>query len=80
MLLSVQVLSGGNKPYYLKTLGLEKGVFVRIGSTNCQASLETIHELQRQSRGFSYTAEIDFTQDSSALDKCEFCYHDKFIT
>lgn len=69
MLLTVQVLSGGNKPYYLKSLGPEKGVFVRIGSTNRQASLETIHELQRQSRGSSYTAEIDFTHDVSVLDK-----------
>ena len=69
MLLSVQVLSGGNKPYYLKSRGIEKGVFVRIGSTNRQAPLETIHELQRQSRGFSYTAEIDFSHEASALNE-----------
>ncbi|WP_198401765.1 ATP-binding protein [Zobellella denitrificans] len=35
-------------PYYLKRQGREKGVFVRLGATNRQASQEMIHELERQ--------------------------------
>ncbi len=59
-LLSVQVLAGGNKPYYVKSMGLEKGVFVRIGSSNRMAQPSVIRNLQRQSRGLPYSAEIDY--------------------
>ncbi len=67
ILLSVQVLAGGNKPYYVKSLGLEKGVFVRIGSSNRMAEPDVIKELQRQSRGLSYSAEIDFQHGLKVL-------------
>ncbi len=60
ILLSVQILAGSNKPYYVKSSGLERGVFVRIGSSNRMAGPELINELQRQARGFSYTSEINF--------------------
>ena len=67
LLLSVQVLSGSNKPYYAKALGLEKGVFVRVGSSNRMAESSVIKELQRQSRGRSYSAEIDFHHSLDGL-------------
>lgn len=65
--LSVQVLAGGNKPYYVKSLGLEKGVFVRIGLSNCIPEPDVIRELQRQSMGRSYSTEIDFQYDLKVL-------------
>src|SRR5690554_4218626 len=35
-------------PYYLKSKGREQGTYVRIGASNRPASLDIIHELERQ--------------------------------
>jgi len=37
-------------PYYVKSEGLEKGVYIRLGSTNRRAGPEIIAEIQRLSR------------------------------
>ncbi len=66
-LMLVQVLAGGNKPYYVKSMGLEKGVFVRIGSSNRMAEPSVIKNLQRQSRGLPYSAEIDYKYGLNVL-------------
>ncbi len=60
MVLSVTVLAGSNKPYYIKSLGPGKGVFVRIGSSNRLASPDAIIDLHRQKRGIPFSAELDF--------------------
>lgn len=57
-LLMVNVFPGNNKPYYLKSEGEVKGVYVRIGSTNRQASLEMIAELKRNSLNISFDQEL----------------------
>ena len=44
----IRVLSGANKPYYLKKLGPEDGIFVRVGSTNRKANSQGAAELRRQ--------------------------------
>ncbi len=62
-ILSVKVLSGSNKPYYIRSLGPEKGVFIRIGSSTRLASKEIVVDLQRQKRGIPYTLELDFQHD-----------------
>lgn len=41
-------------PYYLKKEGLEKGIYIRLGSTNRLADTETIAYLQRLSRQISF--------------------------
>ena len=41
-------------PFYLKTEGPEKGVYVRLGSTNRRAGEELLAELQRSLGGLSY--------------------------
>jgi predicted HTH transcriptional regulator len=61
--LSVKVLSGSNKPYYIRSLGPEKGVFIRIGSSTRLASEDIVLDLQRQKRGIPYTLELDFQYD-----------------
>ncbi len=68
-LLSVQILPGQQKPYYLASKGLEKGTYIRIGSTNRQADLSTIEELKRQAYGISYLDQIFFQCGKDALDK-----------
>jgi len=44
----IRILSGANKPYYLKKLGPEDGIFVRVGSTNRKADSQIAAELMRQ--------------------------------
>lgn len=41
-------------PYYLKKTGLEKGIYIRLGSTNRLADTETIAYLQRLGRQISF--------------------------
>ena len=64
----VRILSGSNKPYYLKKLGPEGGVFVRVGSTNRKADFQVLAELGRQARNISLDQEIDPSFDCDVLD------------
>lgn len=54
--LVVTVFPGNLKPYYLKSKGPERGVFVHIGSSNRQADRPTIQELWRQRLNISFDA------------------------
>jgi ATP-dependent DNA helicase RecG len=53
-LLIVQVSAGMNKPYYVKSEGLEKGTYIRLGRSTLRATADTIEELKWQSRGKSF--------------------------
>ncbi len=50
----IEVSSGMNKPYYVKSLGLDKGVYVRLGRSTVLATTQMIEELKWQARGFSF--------------------------
>ncbi|MCD6352802.1 MAG: putative DNA binding domain-containing protein, partial [Proteobacteria bacterium] len=65
----IRILSGANKPYYLKKLGPEDGIFVRIGSTNRKADSQVSAELRRQARNISLDQEIDPSFDCDILDR-----------
>jgi ATP-dependent DNA helicase RecG len=54
LLLIIDVFAGPNKPYYRKSEGLEKGTYIRLGSSTLRANIELIEELKWQSRGQSY--------------------------
>jgi predicted HTH transcriptional regulator len=64
----IRVLSGANKPYYLKKLGPEDGIFARVGSTNRKADSQIAAELRRQARNISLDQEIDQSLDCDILD------------
>ncbi len=53
-LLLVEVFLSGLRPHWLKSEGSEKGVYVRLGSTNRQADRELIAELRRSVEGISF--------------------------
>jgi predicted HTH transcriptional regulator len=57
-ILHIQVMAGTNKPYFIKTIGIREGTFIRVGSTNRRASEEIIEEIRREAHGFSYEQEI----------------------
>jgi len=53
-LLVVEIFPGSHKPYYLKKHGKHEGTYIRVGSSNRKASLESIEALERQRRKVSY--------------------------
>jgi len=55
------------RPHYLKSAGPERGVYVRVGSSNRQADRELIAELRRFASGESYDEEPLPDLDSEPL-------------
>ncbi len=66
--LAVQVFPSPGRPHYLKSAGLEAGVFVRVGSSNRCADDELVAELRRASMGKSFDEQALPELNSEALD------------
>lgn len=64
----IRILPGANKPYYLKKLGPEDGIFVRVGSASRKADSQVAAELRRQARNISLDQEIDPSFDCDIFD------------
>lgn len=56
------------RPYYLKSKGLEKGTYIRIGSSNRLADLQNIEELKRMCKNLSFEEEPLLELDSKVID------------
>ena len=54
VVLIIEVSAGMNKPYYIKSLGMEKGAFVRLGRSTMKANADMIEELKWSSRGLHF--------------------------
>lgn len=54
LILRIDVFPGSLKPYHLKNKGEIEGTYIRVGSTNRKADLETIEELRRQRMNISF--------------------------
>ena len=67
-LLTIEVYPSPYRPHYLKSLGLEKGTYVRVGSTNRLADSNLIAELQRLCRGESFDMLPILESSSEAID------------
>jgi len=67
-LIVVQVHRGSQLPYHLKSHGRDEGVYVRLGATNRPASLEMIHELERQRLLQSYDEQAAWQVELGELD------------
>lgn len=52
--LIAEVFLSNSRPHYLRSDGPEKGVFVRLGSTNRQADRELVAELRRSAEGIAF--------------------------
>ena len=55
-LLVIEVFLSGTRPHFLKSVGMEQGTYIRLGSTNRQADAQLIAELQRGVAGVSFDA------------------------
>jgi ATP-dependent DNA helicase RecG len=67
-LVLVQVYPSNSRPHYLKNKGLEKGTYVRVGSTNRLADATLIKELQRITRSEAYDEEPMPELNSEVID------------
>lgn len=65
---AVEIYPSSRRPHYLKSAGPDKGVYVRVGSSNRQADRELIAELKRFASGESYDEEPIPDLDSEAID------------
>jgi ATP-dependent DNA helicase RecG len=65
---AVQMHASPVRPHYLHREGPDKGVYVRVGSTNRRADRELIEELRRFTRGEAYDEQPMPELDSEALD------------
>jgi len=67
-IIKVQIFKGSNPPYYIKKKGFEEGTFIRVGSSNRQASPEIIAELKRKQHSISFDSEISYEKSADDLD------------
>jgi ATP-dependent DNA helicase RecG len=54
--LIIRVDAGMNKPYHLRSEGVQRGTYIRMGRSTLRADPQTILDLQNQSRGISADA------------------------
>ena len=66
--MGVEVHPSPNRPHFLRREGPERGVYVRVGSTNRRADRELVEELRRLARGESYDEQAMPELDSEAID------------
>lgn len=66
--LGVQVHPSASRPHYLTREGLDRGVYVRVGSTNRRADRDLVEELGRFGRGEVFDEQPMPGVDSEALD------------
>lgn len=65
---AVQVFPSPTRPHYLTREGPDRGVYVRVGSTNRLADSELIDELRRYARGEAYDEQPVPELNSEAVD------------
>lgn len=53
-LLVIAVSAGMQKPYYISSLGLAKGTYLRLGRSTVRANADLIEELKLRARGLSF--------------------------
>lgn len=75
----IKIHKGNSPPYFLKSKGMDTGTFIRVGSTNRQASSEIIAELERQKQNISFDSELVFqkTVDEINLQTFEELFFEK---
>jgi predicted HTH transcriptional regulator len=66
--LAIQVYASPVRPHYMRREGLDRGVYVRVGSTNRRADRELMDELRRFAHGEAYDEQPMPGLDSEALD------------
>lgn len=66
--LAVQVHASPIRPHHLRREGVERGTYVRVGSTNRKADRELVEELRRFARGEAFDEQVLPGTHSEAID------------
>ena len=66
-IIKTQIHKGSTPPYHLKSKGVKYGTYIRVGSSNRQASPEIIAELERQKQNISFDSELIFIKSADDL-------------
>jgi predicted HTH transcriptional regulator len=66
--LAIEISHGNQWPFFLRSKGVEKGTFIRIGSTNRLAGPEIIAELKRHASNKCFDEEPFLEKSSEGLD------------
>ncbi len=74
-IISIQVFPGNRKPYFLKSKGIPKGVYIRVGSHSVPATQEIIEDLQRSNTKESFDGTIVENVKLEELDKQQLKRH-----
>lgn len=67
-LLAIQIFPSSTRPHYLKQQGIEKGTYIRVGSTNRQVDKTMLAELQRVKIEDSFDKQPFSELNSEAID------------
>lgn len=67
-LVVVQVFPGPARPYHLASTGVDRGTFVRVGSTNRVAGQEVLADLRRANTGETHDEQLVANLDADAID------------
>jgi ATP-dependent DNA helicase RecG len=65
---AIRVHASPVRPHYLRREGIDRGVYVRVGSTNRRADRELVEEMRRFTRGESFDEQPMLGLDSDAID------------
>lgn len=57
VVVEIEAFPGGRKPYLIRSEGIPRGVYVRVGSHTRRASEEQVHDLIRAGKGGAFDAE-----------------------
>jgi len=71
-ILKITVYPGSHTPYFLKTLGKNKGTFIRVGSSNKPAEESIIQELERRRRNISFDSLPNYESGIDEIDLTSF--------
>jgi ATP-dependent DNA helicase RecG len=74
LILIIEVSAGMNKPYFIKSLGLNEGVFVRVGSHTMKATVSIIQELTWRGKGFFVDEMPVYSANAQDVDEARFVY------
>ena len=69
----VEIYPGSNTPYYIKSQGVDKGTYVRVGATTHHADEVMIRELQLRGASQSYDEQIYVDMPYSKEDSLALC-------
>jgi len=73
LLLKIEIYPGSLKPYHLKNKGEVEGTYIRLGSTNRKADIDTIEELRRRRMniGFDEIEVLEASIEDLAIENIE---------